>query len=685
MLAAMGGALGAGARAARRVLLPEARRSTAWVADGVLALAMLVVVAQALGTFGMFRRVELAIAVVAVGTLVWVALRGRASPHAEAQQGPPGGTRPRWPLYAGLAGAAVVTGQWGAWTAAPLRNGITDYDSLNYHLTFAARFVQSGSTTGLHFVSPDVPIHLYPANSELLHAVGMLLLGSDVSSIFANVGWLMFAILCGWAAGRRRGLGPATGLAVACVMAAPVMAYTQAGTAVNDAAALAPFLAGLALLVDLHPSPGWAFVSGLAAGLAIGTKATLIAPCAALAVAVVCRSPGGTRRRAMLIWAGAAALTGGYWYVRNWVSAGSPMPSVDLGIGPLALPHSRFLLVNDLGYSVAHYWDRPHIWRAAFVPGLASLGVAWPAVLVAVAAATLYALLRCRGLVRLVALITAVAGIAYALTPTTAVGPNGEPLLFAQNLRYLSPALAAGLILVVLLIAGRVRSPRPATVVPMALLLGVTLLPGSHPPWPWLDPAASIGLGLAAGVVVLLAAWVARLRGPLRAPAVLAGAGLAIVGGALLYHLSGEHRYASDPLYSWVRRNIHGARIAIAGFNQQYPLYGRRWSNYVQYVGTVQPHGGFTMARGCAAWRAGLLAGHFQYVVAMDQLRLIEYPHGVPELSWTESVPGARVVFAHDGATVVRLTRAPDPGACGQTSAGALARLDASSSSQGRS
>ena len=51
---------------------------------------------------------------------------------------------------------------------------MTGFDSTWYHGPFAAGFFQSGDTWGLHFIAPQFLAWFYPANSEVLHAVGMV-------------------------------------------------------------------------------------------------------------------------------------------------------------------------------------------------------------------------------------------------------------------------------------------------------------------------------------------------------------------------------------------------------------------------------------------------------------------------------------------------------------------------------
>ncbi len=666
MLVAIVASLGIGARAARRALVPGAKGATAWVAEITIALAALVLLGELLGTVGAFRPVPVTICAVALGLVSWTLLRH--TPAVAAATPSPAPRPNRVVCWVGLGGCALVVAQWAAWTATPLKLGITDYDSLNYHLTFAAGFVQSGSIAPLHYVTPDSPVHLYPQTAELLDGVAMALLRSDFLVVLLNMGWLLLAILSGWAIGRRFGLGPATGLAVAAVMAVPVMAKTQAGTAGNDAAALALFLASLAIFVDAGRAPGPLIVSGLAAGLAVGTKLTVIAPCVLLGVAVVVKAGPRQRGRATLAWVGAAVVTGFYWYTRDLVITGSPDPAVHLGIGSLGFTYAPFRLVNDYGFSVAHYWGRPHVWGTMLIPGLASLGDAWPGVLAAVAIASGLALWRGRGLLRFLAVVATASTLVYLVTPTTAIGFDGGPSLYSQNLRYLTPALAAGLILVVLLAADRRYRPQLAIVGLIGLIVVVTLLPGSWTPWPstpYVERTIALALGCAAAFLAgtLLPRFRRRFGTGLRAAVGVGTLCLLLFLAAEANRSYQRTRYTQDPLYSFVDSHLRHARIAIAGFDRQYPLYGSRWTNHVQYLGMAQPHGGFTTARSCRAWRRALAAGHYGYVVIRDDL-LIEYPHGVPELAWTASVGGIKGEFIGDGAIVVRLTRPPRAALC---------------------
>ena len=89
-----------------------------------------------------------------------------------------------------------------------LDRGVFNFDSLWYHLPFAADMVQMHSVVGMHHVETVFTNWFYPQNSELLHSVGILLTGRDTLSLFLNlrlVGCCVPSCLLRGAALRARG------------------------------------------------------------------------------------------------------------------------------------------------------------------------------------------------------------------------------------------------------------------------------------------------------------------------------------------------------------------------------------------------------------------------------------------------------------------------------------------------
>ena len=133
-------------------------------------------------------------------------------------------------------------------------------------------------------------------------------------------------------------------------------------------------------------------VVGLAAGLAAGTKLNFLLPAAVLVARPgrdrAARSDGGGRFAA----AGLAALAGGgYWYLRNLVHSGNPLPWVH-HLGPISLPAPEQALGGREAHSVLGYLTDGTVWSDWFLPGLHDgLWLLWPLL----AAAALAGLVLC--------------------------------------------------------------------------------------------------------------------------------------------------------------------------------------------------------------------------------------------------------------------------------------------------
>ena len=65
-------------------------------------------------------------------------------------------------------------------------------DTTWYHMSFSARFAQTGDVGPLHFTDPlKLAAWFYPQNSELLHGVGIVALDNDFLSPLINLGWVV--------------------------------------------------------------------------------------------------------------------------------------------------------------------------------------------------------------------------------------------------------------------------------------------------------------------------------------------------------------------------------------------------------------------------------------------------------------------------------------------------------------
>ncbi len=679
----------------RRRILGDWTGAPARLAESVIGLALLIGILELLGTVGLFAFAPIVVACLLVG---WASLRESGSGPSGAWRGQApdspssasvGPTDPIRTLpkpgaatVLALLAAATVLAEWGALSIQSYDVGIRGFDSLWYHLPWAASFAQTGNVVSLRFTDVEYLTPFYPATAEVLHGLGIVLLGRDTLSPGLNLLWLGLTLLAAYCIGRPRGVGPATLLGAAVALATSMMDYSQAGAAANDVVALFFLLAAVALLVNGWPERSAALVlAAVAAGLAVGVKLTVLAPVLALTIGVVAIAPRAQRFATARLWLVPLVLAGGFWYARNLIAIGNPLPWTSFA-GVLPTPAAP--LQQDTGYAVVHYLTTSGFWNRFAQPALASgLGRWWWAMLAVAVLGPLLCLvwpersgddLRIAPVVPRapVAMLGGVALLslaAYLITPETAAGPAGNPLGFAFNLRYLAPALTLSLAVAPLAPPlARTRAIRTAVVIALAALLAATVAQ------PQLWPAHVTGaILIGAAAIVLLALTRAR-------PAFVMAALILVVAGYPLQRHYLRGRYAYHPGVSYLApiwaqfRSVHDARVGVVGtFGGffAYPLFGLDVSNRVQYVAGRGPHGSFTPITTCARWRAQVNSDHLTYLITTPA-RDPWHPRVLgpsPETNWTSSDPAARPVY-HEQAlgqpVVVFRIRGPlHPATCG--------------------
>jgi hypothetical protein len=691
-LVALIASLGFAAHRLRARLIPGWEGAPARLVETVLAVALLIWLAELLGIFGLLYGWLLVVcSLLLAGTISW-----RIRPSSPARS-VASGDRTRepgtWSLVVTVGIVALVVAHWGLTVDDALGRGIFNFDSLWYHMPFAADIAQSHSVLGLHHDETVFTNWFYPQNSELLHAVGILLVHRDTLSLFLNLGWLGLAFLAAWCVGRPYGRGHLSVAATAILLECHTLVVREPGAAKNDVATAALLLAAVAIVVNAFArqrgeergslEPGWPLAAaGLAVGLAAGTKFTVLAMAAALSVAVLALAPVGRRRAAAGWWFLPALAGGGLWYLRNLIVAGNPLPEV-AHLGPLTLPHPERLQSARPDFSIAHYATDTGVWRHYFAPGLhEQFGALWPLVIGAALVAALLAALTGRDrAVRWIGAVALLGMAAYVFTPLSAAGAEGAPVGFAINVRYVVPALLVGLALVPLPRA--LDDPRRQGAL-LGALLAVLLLT-DRADAVLRDPSRLFGLALAALVVAAPAGLLAlRARGASRAVLAAGLGALAIAVLAIGYpverhylrdrFLNGGPRgeripgMGLDSAYRWAR-DIGDARIGLAGTTAgflQYGLYGTDLSNRVSYLGEGGPHGAFNAIPTCAAFRAAVNGADLDYLVTAPFLDFIDtsMPISSPEAGWLRGDPAVRPVLRGTRVTVWRVGGRLDPGGC---------------------
>jgi hypothetical protein len=402
----------------------------------------------------------------------------------------------------------------------------------------------------------------------------------------------------------------------------------------------------------------------------------------ALSVAILVLAPKGRRWVAAGWWFVPALLGGGYWYLRNLIVAGNPIPEVE-HLGPISLPHPERLQEGRPDFSIVHYATDTGVWRHYFSPGLhEAFGPLWPLVVGGAAVAALVALVAGRDrIVRWVGGVALFGLLAYLFTPLSAAGAEGEPVGFGINIRYVIPALLAGIVLLPL---PRFFDDRRRQWGLMAVLVVVFLV--SDRPDDALHDSARVFalLFVVLAVLVPAALWLLRERRRSQA-ALLAGfAVLALAVVAIGYPLQRhylEGRFANDgphdtqipgmdldSTYRWAR-GIEDARIGLAGTTAGfagYGLFGTDLSNEVRYLGEEGPHGAFNAIPTCSGFRAAVNDAGLDYLVTSPFLNFIHPgdPIPSPEARWLRGDPAVQPALRSGPVTVWKLTGDLEPGGC---------------------
>ncbi|HEV7399652.1 MAG TPA: hypothetical protein VGN84_05220 [Solirubrobacterales bacterium] len=675
-------AVGLGGYWLRRWIVPEFSGALARLADATIAVALLVVSLEILGTLSILRLGWIVVVTIAIGLAA--AGLGRRMAPSEGREVPAPKVQ-TVALWIAIAVASFTVAEWTFPAQLSLDQGMFGGDTTWYHMPFAARMAQEHSTVHLLYTDPlRLAAWFYPQSSELVHAAGIVLFKSDWLSPLINLVWLAIALLAAWCVGRPYKVGPATLVAAAIVLDSGVMIETQPGEGRNDIMGLAFLIAFVAFLINGHqrraPKDGAVqdapesdaplldrgplVMAGIAAGLAASVKLTFLIPVVAITLGVVVFSGNGRRMTTAWVLGLSTFVVGGYWYLRAAIkTGGNPIPQI--GFGPLHLPRPDQMPLDPRPrFAVAHYLTNPTIYRKWFFPQLDNaFGPLWPLILIIAVAAAIFIVVRSRNrILRVIAAAALLTAVVYVFTPLTAAGQDGSPTGFFTNTRYLVPGLVLAMAL--LPIARLLRAPDRRAWQTLLFLTGVyaiTVL--TTPRWYTGYIVGTIFLTLA---LVWAPAGLALLRSRGRASRAMVAVAtaavlfLAVVLGRAQEVQYADHHYA-NPLpflgeggprkaYDFARRQ-HDERIGIIGSSEiifgQYGFYGGHLDNYVQYIGSGGPNGTYRLPTSCRQFRRLVNAGDYDYLIISQYTQdspAAEYWY--PIYAWVKSDPALKLVIA---------------------------------------
>lgn len=405
----------------------------------------------------------------------------------------------------------------------------TPYDGLQYHLAQPVIWLTNGHPGSLHVVNIQTPLQAYPKNTEVL--LGWML---GVSHAYLVGTLLMFAFLVisaiAMVAALRRIDVPARYAVVltVAVLTLPVAALQIAGAS-TDLATLCWIAVTAALCFGALEEPALLAVAFVAAGMAIGTKASAAVPVAVGLAATLILLRRRLRERPFVLGAGVVGgvAIGGLWYVQDWIVYGAPL-----------YPFSRFpsgptLPLSITGFNTSFLQHPVSALKTGTFHGYLEWFGGGPFLIAASLVAVVgIATWRGRDRRRLaIAVAAAVAAlIVWGAGPFTGYpGVAGTTWFPLNGMRYLLPSMTV-VILPIAILLSRPGLLRRMVAAGLVVVVALNLYELRHWPAPVRPAGPLVFAGAVVGVV--LGGWlvVARRGGARLPPARLAGSLQAVLG-----------------------------------------------------------------------------------------------------------------------------------------------------------
>jgi hypothetical protein len=614
------------------------------LASVVIGTAVLIAVHLVPLMLGVLARgTVIAAAALAVGLAALVRPAGEtvAAQRERDLRGPaPPSRRASWALAAlassFTAAAAVANlGRWGG-------DEVIGDDPTSFHLPGVGRWIQDATMWQIDQFVPLLAQGYYPNNGDVVLLSTVLPWHNDFLVRLPSVFFLVTTAIATFAIARElRASQAASLLAAAAAVSLPVVGYVTIPRALPDAIMWTTFACG-ALFGLRHARTGRRsdlVLAGIGLGIAAGTKwygvssvPVVVAIWIAARAVAARRAPGhASARRTELLRDG--ALVGGLallgvlaWLARNLALSGNPVFPLHVelfGITIFSAP--RDVVRDEIGFSIADYFDQPDVLGKVAIKLVEGLGAAPLLCAVALVAAVVLARRRgCAPEPRVLALAATAAalGVLYTLTPATALGLRDTPSLAHANTRYAIPALLLALP-VLAWVAGRVPAVAGRA---LEAVLALGVLFGAYDGYQVLGApdivAAALALTALAGSAWLL--WRLRERRVVLVAAALAAAlvGLAAADrmqdrinadryghfdrglGALLHAAPGGRRVGLEFATYW----------SLGDLSPVWPAFGPRIDNDVEFVGEFVD-GFLTPYRNEASFRAALRRGRYDVLL----------------------------------------------------------------------
>lgn len=492
-------------------------------------------------------------------------------------------------------------------------------DAPIYHLPFVVRWWQAGRIDLVATPFGELAATYFPANADLW-ALWLLVTGCPAVVLkIAQWPFLLLGALAIFRLARQVGCRPTASFVPAAFWMCTPWALLYAPVAIVDGPFAAWYLVALVFLIsflfapsDDKSKPISLIVSGASAGLALGAKSVglVYVPCLLVpALAAIARNPATALRYAAMLL-GSVTLPSGFWFARNWWITGNPLYPLDVSLCGIHLFdgwYDRRTMLNS-GYHQAVGNPIEPILRFA---NMLDLRVAWlvPVSILAGLAAPWFCHDRNHARVSIATSLLAIAhfGLFWWIIP------------YNTQERFLLCGLAIGLVPMTRFLDGRALA-----LAAMAALLSWRLF---SPSWVWnttltateivlLDlspqgdpvslgqwpfalalPTALFISGLVVHFVRHTSKWLVVAITVIIGGVLAAWPGLSVVRQAVeLASFPGVYPpsvFSRQLLPTWIALDRATAkragRIAYAGTNLPYYLFGSRLKNDVRYVNISGP------------------------------------------------------------------------------------------------
>lgn len=576
-----------------------------WLAFALLWTLSLIAAHLVPGALGVLTRWTVALAAAAGLVVTWLVLRrrpasvGAVAAVADDDLGPPH-ARVLAVLGSGAVAALVV-----GYYRGEITHSVTSDDMLNFHLPLVASWIQGHSFWPVVDLLPYDTTGNYPQNGDVLMLASVLPWRGEAFARLAVVPYIGLTGLASYALGRELRADPSRALLLACVVVAtPILLLAGVVSALPDVVMYGTFGAGLVFLTRTIRTRDTsdALLAGIGLGLAFGTKWYAVPAVAAMLVlfGVVVAVPRTGRKgsiRLLVIASAAVAGCGGFWLVRNVVKSGSPF--FPAGWLPLGARSDVGNPAPRTDFPLAHYLFDGHLLRHVIVPDeLRAFGAGGVLFLLGAVAAGGWAA-RCarrdpsdrgsRAVLWSVA-VAAVLAALYVVTPNTASGYEGQPVLVYYSARYLVPAAIPAAAALAWLAT---RGGRAGLAID--LLAVVSIADGLRRAFDL--TAGDMAVGALAVAALALLAWALVHAGHARrsrvAVSIAAMAAVVAVAGYVVQHRYADHRLRGEDaaVDYFLEHSRDGQTVALAEQWSVLPpspvfaMFGPRLRNAVHYVG----------------------------------------------------------------------------------------------------